>query len=150
MNEFQRALQDAEAASGDDQERLSLLERAAALYKGAFAQDFYAEWVDPVRWQLEEQHLRLLASLAGAYFDRGDHKRSVDLCQRILALDEFNEAAWYRLLQSYLASGEIEAAKFAYRRYADLLRDNLQGEPSEQFRQLMRELAATKGPTATK
>ncbi|MFQ6019612.1 MAG: tetratricopeptide repeat protein, partial [Dehalococcoidia bacterium] len=150
VNEFHQALQEAEAAPEDSQERVSLLERAAALYKGAFAQDFYAEWVDPLRWQLEEQHLRLLASLAGAYFDRGDHNRSSGLCQQILALDEFNEAAWYRLLQSYLASGEVEAAKFAYRRYADLLRDNLQGEPSQQFRQLMRELAATKGPATSK
>jgi DNA-binding SARP family transcriptional activator len=150
VNEFHRALQEAEAAPKDGQERLSLLERAAALYKGAFAQDLYAEWVDPLRWQLEEQHLRLLASLAGAYFDRGDHKRSAELCQQVLALDEFNEAAWYRLLQSYLASGEVEATKFSYRRYSDLLRDNLQGEPPEQFQQLMRELAATKKPATVK
>jgi len=140
VQEFEKLARDSEALPKDSGERLPLLEKALSLYLGPFAQDFYAEWTDTIRWHLEEQHLRLLASLAAAHAERGEYPRSIELCQRILVADELNEAAWYRLMSNYLAAGEIEAAKFCYRRYSELLWDNLEGEPLEQFQQLMRQV----------
>jgi DNA-binding SARP family transcriptional activator len=148
VQEFQQILHDAEALPKESDARLAALERAAALYTGGFASDFYAEWVDSLRWQLEEQYLRLLATLAAIYHDRHDYSRSAELCQQILTLDEFNEAAWYRLLKNYVASGEMEAAKFSYRRYLELLRDNLGGNPSQQIQELMRHLLRAEGAIA--
>jgi ATP/maltotriose-dependent transcriptional regulator MalT/DNA-binding SARP family transcriptional activator len=139
---FQQALQEAEGSAKESEQRLSLLERAKELYRGAFAQDCYTEWVEPLRWQLEEQYLRLLATLTAIYHDSGDCSRSSELCQQILAVDEFNEAAWYSLLQNHIASGEVEAAKFSYRRYAQMLRENLEGAPPEPLQRLMRDLTS--------
>lgn len=150
VQEFQKLVREAEALPKDSPERLALLEKALSLYRGSFAQDFYAEWTDTIRWHLEEQYLRLLAVLAAAYAEQGQYSRSIELCQQALAADELNEAAWYRLMGNYVAAGELEAAKFCYRRYAELLWNNLEGEPPEQFQQLMRQvLSLDKDSTAS-
>ncbi|HXG35733.1 MAG TPA: tetratricopeptide repeat protein, partial [Dehalococcoidia bacterium] len=133
VQEFSNALKQGEALAKDDEGRLALLEKALALYQGPFAQDFYSEWASSIRWQLEEQHLRLLASLAAAAVQKGDHQRCIDLCQRILAVDELNEVAWHRLMRSYLAAGETDAAKFAYRRYSQLLRSEEIAEDEDEL-----------------
>ncbi|HZP27039.1 MAG TPA: tetratricopeptide repeat protein [Dehalococcoidia bacterium] len=121
VEEFAAVVKQAEALPKDNHDRLVLLEKALALYQGAFAPDFDSEWADNLRWQLEEQHLRLLGGMAAAYAERGDHRRCIDLCQQILAVDELNQTAWQRLIRSYLKAGETEAAKFAYRRYTELV-----------------------------
>src|SRR5207244_4912843 len=97
VEEFQQALKNADALPKGSPEATTLMEKALAVYKGQFAPDFYSEWAETLRWQMEEQFLGLLAALAAAYSQQGEYKRSADLCQRILELDEFNEAAWYRL-----------------------------------------------------
>ncbi|MBI1885212.1 MAG: tetratricopeptide repeat protein [Chloroflexi bacterium] len=144
VEELQSAVKEAEGGEPGDGE-LERLEKAVALYRGGFGQDFYTEWAESLRWQLEEQYLRLLATLASAYSRRGDHKRSASLCQQVLAVDEYNEAAWYRLMRSYLAAGEVEAAKFAYRRYSELLREGMGDEPSPEFEELRALMAKEPG-----
>ncbi len=120
VEEFQQALQTADAAKGSA-ESIAFMEKALELYKGQFAPDFYSEWAETLRWQLEEQFTSLLSSLASAYLDAQEYKKSADICQRIVELDEFNEAAWYRLMSSYVHSGQLEAAKYCYSRYVQVL-----------------------------
>jgi len=128
LDKFQKALSRAEASPAGSPEAIAFMEKALAQHKGPFAQDFYGEWVETLRWQTEEQSMRLLSTLAAAYSDAGEFKRSADLCQRILEVDEYNEAAWYRLMSNYLRSGQIDAAKYCYNRYAQIVSDNLSGE----------------------
>ena len=63
----------------------------------------------------------LLTTMAGAYTERGEYKRSADLCQQILTVDEYNEAAWYRLMSNYVLADQMEAAGFCYRSYVDVV-----------------------------
>lgn len=138
--EFQEAAQQAEAAGQEASERLSLLERAIAMYGGAFAPGLYSEWAEGMRWRLEETHMRLLATQAEAYTQAGDFKRSAEACQRILDVDEYNEAAWYRLMASYVQSGQLEAARYCYKRYCQIVGDNLSGERPQEFEDIRREI----------
>jgi ATP/maltotriose-dependent transcriptional regulator MalT/DNA-binding SARP family transcriptional activator len=121
VEEFQQALQKADEAPKGSADAIQFMEKALNVYKGQFAPDFYSEWAETLRWQLEEQFMSLLASLAAAYSGQGEFKKSADLSQRIIELDEFNEAAWYRLMSSYILSGQDEAARYCYNRYAAII-----------------------------
>jgi ATP/maltotriose-dependent transcriptional regulator MalT/DNA-binding SARP family transcriptional activator len=120
VEEFQATIKAADAARGTP-EAIAHLERAVSLHRGPFAPDFYSEWAETMRWQLEEQYMSALTTLAAAYSDAGEYKKSADVCQRILELDEFNEAAWYRLMANYIHSGQVEAAKYCYNRYVAIV-----------------------------
>ncbi len=141
LEDFQQALQQAGSLPKGSPEALALLEKALALYKGAFAQDFYSEWAETLRWQMEEQYMGLLTSLAAAYSQAGDFQRGADVCQRILDVDEFNEAAWYRLMSNYIQSGQMEAAKYCYNRYVQIVSEDLSGDKPPDFEEVQREIA---------
>jgi ATP/maltotriose-dependent transcriptional regulator MalT/two-component SAPR family response regulator len=140
VDEFQEALKGAEGLPADSDEAIALMERARALYTGQFASEFYSEWAETLRWQLEEQHMRLLTALAGAHTERGEYKRSADLCQQILTEDEYNEAAWYRLMSNYVLAGQMEAAAFCYRKYVDIVSEGLGGEDIPEFEEICRQI----------
>ena len=140
VEEFQEALGQAEALPGESDEAISLMEKARVLYTGSFAPEFYSEWVEALRWQLEEQHMRLLTTLAGAHTARGQYKRSADLCQQILTVNEYNEAAWYRLMSNYILADQMEAAAFCYRKYADIVFEGLGGEDIPEFEEICRQI----------
>ncbi|HEY5640518.1 MAG TPA: tetratricopeptide repeat protein, partial [Dehalococcoidia bacterium] len=122
VDRFQASLE-AAAGSGDPDEALRQMERAESLYKGQFAPEFYSEWAETLRWQLEEQYMSLLGRLSAAYTEAGEFKKSADICQKIVELDEFNEAAWYRLMSNYVQADQTEAAKYCYNRYVQIVSD---------------------------
>jgi len=136
VDEFQETLKKAEGLPPEGDEAMSLMEKALVLYSGQFGQEFYTEWVETMRWQLEEQHMRLLTTMAGAYTERGEYKRSADLCQQILSLDEYNEAAWYRLMSNYILADQMEAATFCYRKYVDIVSEGVGGEEITEFEEI--------------
>jgi DNA-binding SARP family transcriptional activator len=145
VEEYQRTAQEMNRAPKGSPEALALMEKAADLYKGPFATDFYSEWVQTLRPQLEEQHMSLLGTLAAAYSEAGEYKKSADICQRIIELDEFNEAAWYRLMSNYIQSGNAEAARYCYTRYVKIISED-DPDPTgiPDFDEIVEELAPTK------
>jgi LuxR family maltose regulon positive regulatory protein len=144
VEEFQAALRDADELSKDDDQRIPLMEKALELYGGQFAPDFYSEWAENLRWQTEEQYMSLLASLATAYTEAGEYKKSADQCQRILELDEFNEAAWHRLMTNYVLSGQEEAARYCYNRYVQIITEDDPGAEVPDFDDVRGEIAGAR------
>ncbi len=142
VEDYQEALSKADAAKGTP-DAIPHLEKALSLYKGQFAPDFYSEWAENLRWQMEEQQMSLLARLAAAYNEAGEYKRSADICQKILDVDDLNEAAWYRLMANYIQSGQTEAAKYSFNRYVQILsKEELDEEDIPSFDDLVREIKA--------
>jgi DNA-binding SARP family transcriptional activator len=141
--DYQQGLQQIAAAPKGGPEAIAIMEKAVDLYKGPFASDFYSEWAQTLRPQLEEQQMSLLGSLAAAYNEAGEYKKSADICQRILDVDEFNEAAWYRLMSNYIQDGQAEAARYCYSRYVKIISED---DPDEtgipDFEEIVSELAA--------
>ena len=139
--QFQKALE-AAASTGPD-EAIRYMEKAVELYKGPFAPDFYSEWAEALRWQLGEQYMGLLGTLATAYNEAGQYKKSADISQKIIELDEFNDAAWYRLMSNYILSGQTEAAKYCYNRYVQIVSegDDMADEIAD-FDELVKEIGA--------
>ena len=143
VEEFQQALEKADGLEPGDDNRISLMEKALKLYRGQFAPDFYSEWAENLRWQTDEQYMSLLATLTSAYTEAKEYKKSADLCQRILELDEFNEAAWQRLMTNYVLSDQIEAAKYSYNRYVQIISESIDGDVPD-FEDVRREIVAVK------
>ena len=144
VEKFQAALKDADALRKGSPEAIILMEKALALYTGQFAPDFYSEWAETLRWQLEEQYMSLLTALATAYSQLAEYKKSADICQRILELDEFNEAAWYRLMSNYVHSGQLEAARYCYNRYAAVITKDMEDEAMPSFEDVHEEIKNSK------
>jgi ATP/maltotriose-dependent transcriptional regulator MalT/DNA-binding SARP family transcriptional activator len=140
VDEFQEALKQAEGLPPESDEAVAAMEKALALHTGPFGQEFYTEWVETMRWQFEEQHMRLLTTLAAAYTERGEYTRSADLCQQILSADEYNEAAWYRLMSNYILADQMEAAAFCYRKYVDIVSEGVGAEDISEFDDICREI----------
>jgi ATP/maltotriose-dependent transcriptional regulator MalT/DNA-binding SARP family transcriptional activator len=140
VDDFQEALKRSDELPSQSDEAMSQMEQALALHTGQFGQEFYSEWVETTRWQLEEQHMRLLTTMAGAYTERGEYTRSADLCQQILTVDEYNEAAWYRLMSNYVLADQMEAATFCYRKYADIVSQGLGAEDTPDFDEICRQI----------
>jgi len=126
---FQELINKAEEMARGSEAWADLLEQATELYHGPFAEEFYSEWAEPLRGQLEQKYLRALSSLAGYYAGRNEHQKGISLCERILAVDSLQEDAWYQMMQGYLALGERGAALHCYRQYSELLREELGVEP---------------------
>jgi ATP/maltotriose-dependent transcriptional regulator MalT/DNA-binding SARP family transcriptional activator len=143
VEEFQQALEKADGLEPGDDNRISLMEKALKLYRGQFAPDFFSEWAENLRWQTDEQYMSLLATLTSAYTEAKEYKKSADLCQRILELDEFNEAAWQRLMTNYVLSDQIEAAKYSYNRYVQIISEGIDGDVPD-FEDVRREIVAVK------
>ena len=139
-DDFQEALKQAEPLSPASDEAIALMEKALSLHTGPFGQDFYSEWVESLRWQMEEQHMRLLTTMATAYTERGEYGRSADLCQKILEIDEYNEAAWYRLMSNYVLGDQMEAAAFCYRKYVDIVSEGVGDEDIPEFDDICKEI----------
>jgi len=144
VDRFQELVAKADRLPKGGPDATSLMEQALALYKGPFAMDFYSEWAETLRWQLAEQHMSLLTTLAAVFSDAKEYKRSADICQRILELDEYNEAAWYRLMSNYILSGQTEAARFCYKRYVQVLGSEDLGDEVPGFEELQRQIARGK------
>jgi LuxR family maltose regulon positive regulatory protein len=142
VERFQKLLSEAGRMTKASADATSLMEQALELYKGPFAMDFYSEWAETLRWQLAEQHMSLLTTLAAVFSDAKEYKRSADICQRILELDEYNEAAWYRLMSNYILSGQTEAARFCYKRYVKVLGAEDLGNEVPSFEELQRQIAS--------
>jgi LuxR family transcriptional regulator, maltose regulon positive regulatory protein len=143
VERFQELLAKAGMLPKGSTEAASTMEQALECYDGPFAMDFYSEWAETLRWQLAEQHMSLLTTLAAFYSDAKEYKRSAEICQRILELDEYNEAAWYRLMSNYIHSGQTEAARFCYKRYVQVLGSEDLGDEVPSFEDLQRQMART-------
>jgi two-component SAPR family response regulator len=141
VEEYQKALQQAQSAK-DPTEAIGAMERARFLYQGPFAGDLYSEWAQTLRYQLEEQNTSNLAALAAAYSEAGEYKKSADVTQKILEMDEFNEAAWYRLMSNYIHSGQAEAARYCYNRYVQIVSDGDMGDDLPPFEELVKDITA--------
>ena len=115
-------------------------EQAIALYRGDFMQGSYDEWVDEQRSYYQEQHLRMLESLAAVAQKMQEWPRSLDLAHRILHADPFREDIHCMIMRAHAALGNRVAVKEQYESLSRLLRKELGVEPAADTQKIYREL----------
>ncbi|HXH20431.1 MAG TPA: tetratricopeptide repeat protein [Dehalococcoidia bacterium] len=142
VREFERYVQDGDSLPVDDPERLRCFERAAEIYTGPFARDFYSEWADELRQRLEDEYLRVAAILAGAAFADRAYDRCIELCDRILAIDDSSEEARCLKIESYIELGDRASAVRHFESYRRFLAAEASMSPSRRLAEISRRLSA--------
>jgi two-component SAPR family response regulator len=148
VREFERLSETARAMAEDDPSYVDALRAAIDLYRGPFAPNLEGEWSDACRLRLEERFLEVAAKLADRLLRQGDHAGAAQACQRLLEYDPYNEAASYKLMTAYAASGDHEAALHVYRHYREVLETDLGEKPGQAIEQLYSEVRDQLGQAA--
>jgi len=139
---FNRAMLEADVAR-DEEQRDAALSAAVAAYKGPLLSATYSEWVEPLRREQEERYIEALNELAARRIRQGHLEEALVLFRALEAVDPYSEAAAVGIMRSHLALNDGPAAARHYRRFRQLLKDDLDEEPSERLQELYRQ--ATSG-----
>ena len=125
------------AAPSHTQERLNLLEEAAALYNGDFLPEERAlKTAIARRRTLHSGWTSLLLELAELRIIHGAISSAIDTLHQLLVYDPLNEAAVQWLIIALARVQRRGEALRAYQRLADALRREYDSQPSEKTRSL--------------
>jgi len=141
VDAFNAAMLEADVIRGEDA-RAAKLEEAVALYKGPFLSTAYSEWAEPIRRELEERYIEALNELAARKLRAGAFEEALVLFKSLESVDPYSEAASFGVMRCHVALNDGAAAARHYRRFRQLLRDELDEEPSERLTALYREATA--------
>ena len=141
VDQFNRAMLEADVAK-DDEGRAAKLEEAVAAYKGPFLSSTYSEWAEPIRRELEDRYIEALNELGARRLRDGHFEEALQLFRALEAVDTYSEPAAYGIMRASVAVNDGASAVRHYRRFRQLLKDELDEEPSERLTALYREAAA--------
>jgi DNA-binding SARP family transcriptional activator len=141
VDAFNRAMLDAETAK-DEAARIEKLELAVSHYKGPYLSATYSEWVEPIRREMEDRYIEALNELAAWKLRTGSYEESLVLFKQLEAVDSYSEAAAVGIMRSYLGVNDGPSAARYFRRFRQLLKDELDEEPSERLLELYRQASS--------
>ena len=116
VHKMNSLLADAENERQESLERAGYLREAIELYRGCFLGDVDSEWCNQLRTDLEFKFWKAVSSLSDRYEAEGELKRSIALLEQALAVDEFQEEIYYKIMDLYLEIGEGSSATKIYKR----------------------------------
>ena len=85
---------------------------------GLFLGEFYSDWCEGLRTDLEIKYHAALMSLASYHTARGEFPQAVDLLEKVIASDPYNEEAHYQYIQNYVNCNEPFSALQQLRKFA--------------------------------
>jgi two-component SAPR family response regulator len=98
-----------------DEKGNTALERAIKLYSGPFLTEFYTEWVEIRRRELEYAYLKILSLLANIYAKKGNISGAVTLLEKSIAIDPYQEDTYYQIMRLHLEGKNKPLALHVYR-----------------------------------
>lgn len=111
-------------------------EGALALYRGDLcealavsASSTFDTWLYVERDTLRRRFRQAVVAFARRAIEAGKSRRTLSLLGRLVQVDPYYEEAHVLLIEAYEASGEREAARSTYERYARIVREDLLAEP---------------------
>lgn len=141
--EFERLIDHTENLDNDIKDKAAHLERALNLYKGPLMVGIYSEWTEQRRRELEELYLRTLSSLATIKENQSDYKIAIELLEKFLDIDPYQEEIYIRLIKYQTARGDKVAARQAYSRYATTITNEMGLNPQPEIVKLRRNILMT-------
>lgn len=116
------------------------LQEAVSLYRGAFLDGFYDDWIIEERYRLEALYFDALARLMADYEGQGDHASALSTALRLLKDDPLREEAHRAAMRAYCRLGRRNAALEQYRRCRELVEAELGTEPMAETTGLYRSI----------
>jgi DNA-binding SARP family transcriptional activator/TolB-like protein len=122
------------------------LEKAVALYKGAFldglehCDEGFDDWLMALRRQLEEAFQQALQRLLDHYVAIGAIDSGIQTALRLVHLDPLQESLHRSLIRLYLYQDRLGAALHQYRRCREVLWQELSVDPAPETERLKAEI----------
>lgn len=127
----------------EHQHVLTQLQDTVTAYRGSFLEGFFLDdapnfdhWI---QFQREVWHQRMSAvydHLSSMQLDGGEFSGAIEVTTRWIAHDAFNEHAHRRLMQSYFAAGDRNAALRIYQHCLQFLAEELRTQPAPETQAL--------------
>jgi DNA-binding SARP family transcriptional activator len=121
-----------------DEQRVVLAAILDAYSVGGLARFERFEWFATTLTRINELVCGAANVLALDAFSRGACGECIDRARTVLAIDPFDDDANAALIQAHLARGELGAGRRQFRRYAAVLAEEMQAEPSQRLAELVR------------
>jgi len=134
--EFDSLLSQAENRPHSSKAKLANLEQAIEIYRGPFMKEFYGEWIELLRRELEDKYLRALSSLVSLKGDRGEHEAAIVLLEKYLVIDPYYDEVYCQIMEQCLALEDKASALRTYRRYIDGVASELGVSPPARMEEL--------------
>lgn len=138
---FEQASRVVSSLPPGDPRRLFALTEATSLYKGKYLPEYFSDWVQERRRLLELEFLDIAADHAEEALLRDQPDRALDSLRTALSLDPYRDdinEKYLRVLSRLDRRSDVMAH---YRRYANLMREDLGLEPSKSLIELHEEIA---------
>ena len=122
-------------------------EAAAALLKGEYAAGFnivepnFEEWIASERRRVSDLAVGMLSRLLAHYEAAESHDDAATTAMKLLTMDALQEPAHQSLMRALANQGRFEAALQQYKICRDLLRKELDIDPSDEIRALNEEIS---------
>jgi len=118
-----------------DEEKVPLLKNAIEIYTGDYmGESAFEIWILPVTNYYKRIYMRSLSELAEIYSRAGDQDEIIQLCNKAIEIEPFEESLHERLIKALFINGEMPAAKQIYKRFTEAVKKEFGAEPSEEFR----------------
>jgi two-component SAPR family response regulator len=144
VTEFEGLLSQTEKLPPDSEARAANLERAIDTYRGPFMREFYSEWIEMRRRELEDKYLKAIATLSNFYGGKGNYDRAITLLKKSLAIDPYQDEIYGQIMEWYLVVGDKASALRTYKRYLDTVVTEMETIPSARMEELYKRILIDK------
>lgn len=128
----------AEGSLSQNKEQAAL--KALSLYQGDFLEGVWEDWTFQPRTNLAETWFSVQIRLSEHYQAEKNHKAAENCYLEMLGRDACREEAHMGLIRSHLAQGRKDQAVGAYHQYVEVLKRELNVEPSPEVKRLYLEV----------
>lgn len=120
VDDFRECLKLAVASKSSRECRQQYLSQAVELHKGPFLAGYDSEWCDDLRSDVEARYHAALMNLSSYQAAGGDFQQAIELLEKVIDSDPYNEEAQYQCIQNYVNCEEPFLALQKLRRFAKL------------------------------
>lgn len=145
IHEFERCLVESgkQKETGQYHNLAATLRRAIALYQGSLLPVCYDDWITVPRERIANQYFFALNELVALLENQQDYQEAIFYAHKLLEHDSLNEASYQRLINLYALAGHHSRATELYYQCVDVLKQELDLEPSAETQALFERVKTT-------
>jgi two-component SAPR family response regulator len=139
--EFEALVERARLLPPHDWQAENLWRRAVALYRGDFLAEVERIWCVPKREELREMYVEALVGIGRCHAARKEFEGAIGWYRHALEMDELREDIHRRIMHCYAEVGRRSEALAQYQRCEEILRRELDVEPSVETKRVYERIA---------
>lgn len=129
----------------DPEDQLDYCLDAIDIYKGDFLpKSEWESWVVPISTYYHSLYLKIVLMAVDILKSQGNYQKIIDICQRAIAVEQFDENLHYNLIYSLYKSGNQHSAMEHYNHTVDMFYNEFAITPSPHLKELYNIIRDTK------